>query len=50
MFRKKKKVKLILSDFEQRLLVNAMIQWRNKLLQEDKPTEDVNELLMKIIN
>ena len=50
MFRKKKKVKLILSDFEQRLLVNAMIQWRNKLLQENKPTEDVNELLLKIIN
>lgn len=50
MFRKKKKVKLILSDFERRLLVNALIEWRNKLLQEDKPTEDINNLLLKVIN
>lgn len=50
MFRKKKKVNLILSDFERRLLINALMQWRNKLLQENKPTEDINELLLKVIN
>lgn len=49
MFNKKKKVKLILLDYEQRLLVNALLQWRNKLLRENKPTEDINELLLKII-
>ena len=50
MFRKKKKVNLILSDFERRLLVNALIEWRNKLLQDNKPTEDINDLLLKVIN
>ena len=50
MFRRKDKLKLSLTDFELRLLVNALIQWRSKLIEEDKPIEDINELLLKIIN
>ena len=39
-----------LSDFEQRLMVNGMNNFRNDLIQEGKPTEDVDELLLKVID
>lgn len=39
-----------LTDFEHRLLVNGLADFRNDLIQEEKPTEDVNELLLKVID
>lgn len=45
-----KKRRITLTDFEYRLLINALVDYRNKLLEADKPTEDVNELLIKVIN
>lgn len=45
-----KKRRITLSDFEYRLLINALVDYRNKLLEENKPTEDVNELLVKVID
>lgn len=39
-----------LSDFEHRLMVNGLADFRNNLIQKDKPTEDVNELLLKVID
>lgn len=45
-----KKRRITLTDFEHRLLINALIDYRNKLLDANKPTEDVNELLIKVIN
>lgn len=39
-----------LDDFEQRLMVNGLNDFRNELLKEDKPTEDVDELLLKVID
>ena len=39
-----------LSDFEHRLLVNGLADFRNDLIREDKPTEDVNDLLIKVID
>ena len=45
-----KKRRITLTDFEYRLLINALVDYRNKLLEANKPTEDVNELLMKVIN
>ncbi|MBQ8504573.1 MAG: hypothetical protein IJ491_09910 [Clostridia bacterium] len=45
-----KKVKIKLTDFECNLLVNGMNEFRNKLLEKDLPTEDVDELLIKIID
>ena len=36
--------KLQISDFEHRLLINGMMAFRNQLLEEGKPTEDVNDL------
>ncbi len=44
------KVVVTLDDFEQRLLVNGLTDFRNDLLREDKPTEDINELILKVID
>lgn len=45
-----KKHKIILSDFDYRLLVALLVDYRNKLLEESRSTEDINELLLKIID
>jgi len=45
-----KKRKIVLSDFDHRLLVALLVDYRNKLLQESRSTEDINELLLKIID
>ena len=39
-----------LDDFEQRLMVNGLNDFRKDLLKADKPTEDVDELLLKVID
>lgn len=44
------KVVVSLDDFEQRLMVNGLTDFRNDLLREDKPTEDINELILKVID
>ncbi len=44
-----KKTKLKLTDFECNLLINGMNEFRNMLLSDSIPTEDVDELLLKII-
>ena len=41
---------IALDDFQHNLLVNSMNEFRNELLAEDKPTEDVDRLLLKIID
>ena len=44
------KVVVTLDDFEQRLLVSGLADFRNDLIREDKPTEDVDDLLLKVID
>ena len=44
------KVVVTLDDFEQRLMVNGLTDFRNDLLREDKPTEEINELILKVID
>lgn len=39
-----------LTPFEYRLLINGLSCFRNNLLWESKPTEDVNDLILKIID
>ena len=41
---------IYLDDFEHRLLVGCLVTARNEYLRDEKPTEDVNDLIMKIIN
>ena len=38
------------TDFECNLLINGIFEWRNMLLEQGKPTEDVDVLILKIIN
>ena len=36
-----------LDDFELRLIIRALAEWRNALIAENKPTEDLDELLIR---
>lgn len=43
-----KKTKLKLTDFECNLLINGMDEFRNILLSDGIPTEDVDEYSLKL--
>lgn len=45
-----KKYVVTLTDFEQRILVRGMNEYRNQLIQTGKPTEDVSKVLLKVID
>jgi len=45
-----KKRKIVLRDFDYRLLVALLVDYRNNLLEENRSIGDVNELLLKIID
>lgn len=47
---KDKKVKIKLDSFECNLLINGIFEWRNQLLEDDIPSEDVDALLIRIID
>ena len=44
-----RKIKLKPDSFELRLLINALVEWRNRLLAENAPTEDVGALLLELL-
>lgn len=44
------KVVVVLDSFEQRLMVSALTDFRNDLIREERPTEDVDGLLLKVID
>ena len=48
LFRKEKMYYVILSDRELRLAKYALLQFRNKLLAEGKPAEDINSILLRL--
>lgn len=43
-------VVLKLNGFEQRLMVNGLVEFKNDLTKNDKPTEDVDDLILKVID
>lgn len=45
-----KKVVVTLDNFEQRLMVSGVADFRNDLIRDEKPTEDVEELILKVID
>jgi hypothetical protein len=49
MFKKKNKVYVTLSPTEKRLMITAMLSFRNKLIATNRPTEDVNTILLRIM-
>ena len=44
------KVVVELDDFEQRLMVSGLADFRNDLIRDEKPTEDVDDLILKDID
>ena len=49
MFRKRpEKYRLEMTQEEARLLIAAMIHFRNRAAKEGMPTEDINELIVKL--
>ena len=44
------KVVVELDDFEQRLMVSGLADYRNDLIRDEKPTEDVDDLILKVID
>ena len=50
MFRRKAEKRMVeLSPDEARLVRGALLAFRNNLLSAGKPTEDVNELIIKVM-
>lgn len=45
-----KKHRIILTAFAHRLLVKALYKFRNQLLKQKKPTEDINDFILKVID
>ena len=46
-----KDIRLIeVDDFDHRLLVNSIMEFRNKVIHEGVSTEDVDDLLLRIID
>ncbi len=43
-------VVVTLDNFEQRLMVTGLADFRNTLIRAEKPTEDVDSLLLKVID
>ena len=44
-----KKYYIALDDFERRVVVNRMNEMRNKLITEEKHTDALDEVILKII-
>ena len=45
-----KKYEIEIDDFEHRMLVQALSEKRNELISEGKSTEDINDLLLRVID
>lgn len=45
-----RKFEIEVNDFEHRVLVQALSERRNQLIEEGKSTEDINALLLKAID
>lgn len=43
-----RKIKIKVDNFELRLIIRALAEWRNTLIAENKSTEDLDELLIDI--
>ena len=47
--RRKRDRVMVLCASERRLLTTALVSFRNKLVASGKPTEDINELLIRLL-
>ena len=44
------RVTLTLDSFEQRLMVNGLLKFKDILQKQDKPLEDIEDLILKVID
>ena len=44
------RVVVSLDGFEQRLLINSLLGFKNDLEKHDKPSEDIEDLILKVID
>jgi len=44
------KIRITRDSFDQRLMVNSLVEFKNRLEQQGQPTEDVANLILKVIN
>ena len=44
------RVVITLDGFEHRLMIGGLNSFRNGLIQDDKPTEDIDDLILKVID
>lgn len=44
-----KKTKWKLDDYEIRLIINALVEWKNQLLAEGRYTDAIDDLLLKLL-
>lgn len=49
MFKHRRNLVLALCAGERRLLTKALLSFQNKLVASGKPTEDINELLIRLL-
>ena len=49
-WKKEQKVVVALSPREVRLMMTALLNFRNKAAKAGKPMEDINELILRIVN
>lgn len=45
-----KKKKIIVDEYEQRLIVTILMDKRNELIREEKDIDFINEVILKVIN
>ena len=41
---------LTVDDFEHKLMLNGINEYRNLLLEQELPTDDVDDLLLKVLD
>ena len=44
------KVMVTLDSFEQRLMVKGLVGFKNDMKQQDRPLEDIEDLILKVID
>ena len=49
LWKKEQKEVVALSPREVRLMMTALLNFRNKAVKAGKPTEDINELILRIV-
>lgn len=45
-----KEYTLTLTDFDKRLMLNGLMEFHNSLITQNKPTEDVDTLIKKVVS